>query len=126
LIRGIRTPKGQNLPDCTNYIKGVGVRLIVVEVPIDLSSLFVLWPMSGDLVWLRLRSFSSIYFPDTISLRNLRVLELEGHGDLEQLFQRFNMVSKVHLQFAEYFVVKFVLLCIKQIMWIAICSRLGT
>jgi len=91
LIRGIRTPEGQNLPDCTNYIKGVGVRLMVVEVPIDLSSLFVVWPMSGDLVWLRLRSFSSIYFPGTISLRNLRVLELEGHGDLEQFFQRFNM-----------------------------------
>jgi hypothetical protein len=91
LIRGIRTSEG--LPDCTNYIKGVGVRLMVVEVPIDLSSLFVLWPMSGDLVWLRLRSFSSINFPHTISLGNLRVLELEGHGDLEQLFQRFNMVS---------------------------------
>lgn len=27
LIRGIRTPKGENLLDCTNYIKAVGVRL---------------------------------------------------------------------------------------------------
>ena len=89
MIRGIRTPKGQNLPDCTNYMKGVGVRLFVVEVPLDLS----LWNLSGDLVWLRMRNFLSIYFPDTISLRNLRVLELNGHGDLEKLFQQFNMVS---------------------------------
>ena len=93
MIQGIQTPEGQNLPYCTNYIKGVGVRLIVVEVPIDLSSLFGLWFMLGHFMWLHLRSFSSINFPDTISLGNLRVLELEDHGGLDELFLRFNMVS---------------------------------
>lgn len=54
-----------------------------VEIPTDFSSLFGLWNVSGDLVWLRLHSFRSINFLRTISLGNLRVLELQGHGDLD-------------------------------------------
>jgi len=88
-IRGIRID--QILPaDCTNKIKGVGVRLFVIDVPIDLSLFFGSWDMEGPLVWLRLHNAISIYFPRTISLGSLRVLELQGHqGDLEQLIDRF-------------------------------------
>lgn len=90
-IRGIRIrmPERFCLPNAP--IRGEGVRLFVLEVPIDLSSFFGLWDMRGELVWLRLRNFGSMYFPSAIKLSRLRVLELQCHGEyLEQLFQRFD------------------------------------
>jgi hypothetical protein len=92
-IRGIRIPNGEEVPQGTNYTNGVGVLLFVVEVLIAFGS----WNMDGDLVWLRLRNFGSIYFPGNISLRRLRVLELQGHGDVEQLFHRFDEVTTFRL-----------------------------
>lgn len=84
-IRGIRIPKGQNPPHLPNNIRGL--RLLVVEHHIDLKTLFDS-VISADLVWLRLQNcgFSSI--PSTISLRNLRVLELQrfSHEGLEDFF----------------------------------------
>jgi len=99
LTRGIRIPKGENPLQLTNDINLRGVRLLVVEDPMDLSS----FAMSGNLVWLRFNSFPSISIPSTISLARLRVLELHTPGDhLQQLFDRFNEVS--NLDFRQYFV----------------------
>lgn len=85
LTRGIRIAKDQNPPQFTDQIKIRGVRLLVVDQHIDLSSL------SGDLIWLHLNDFPSISIPSTISLARLRVLELHGTDDhLQQSFDRFN------------------------------------
>lgn len=87
LTRGIRILRDQNPPQLTNHINTRGVRILVVDHPMDLSS----FAMSGDLIWLRLNNFPSISIPSTISLARLRVLELHGSGDhLQQIFDRFN------------------------------------
>lgn len=88
LTRGIRIVKDQNPPQLTNHINIRGVRLLVVDHPIDLSS----FAMSGDLIWLRLNDFPSISIPSTISLARLRVLELHGSDDhgLQQIFDPVN------------------------------------
>lgn len=92
MIRGNIIPKCQKLHDCVNYIKGVGVQLFVVEVPIALSSLFgfVEYVERFTMAWFAQLQIH-LHSHDTISLRNLRVLEFKGHGDLDQLFHRFYM-----------------------------------
>lgn len=69
-------------------VNAEGVRLFVAEGLVDLSLFFDSWKMSGDLVWLRLGNLSDFLFPCSISLRNLRVLELEGPEDSVQHFFR--------------------------------------
>lgn len=67
-----------------------GVRLFVAERGVDLSSFFHSWDMSGELVWLRLPIQSLFRFPKSISLQDLRVLELEGQEDhLRHFFRNF-------------------------------------
>jgi len=72
-----------------------GVRLLVVEHPID-SSWFLGSGISGELVWLRWRNSRFISLPHTISLRNLRVLELQSPKDdlLEEFFDSIDEVRK--------------------------------
>lgn len=88
-IRGIRMSEQFDLREAP--IRGKGVRLLVLDGPIQLSSFFGLWDVGGELVWLRLCNFDSMYFPSAMKFFSLRVLELQCHGDyLEQLFQRFD------------------------------------
>lgn len=95
-IRGIRIPKGQNPPELPNNIRGL--RLLVVEHDINLRSLFGS-VVFGDLVWLRLSNCKFISIPSTLSLRCLRVLELQRlrHKDIEEFFNSIDEVSKYKL-----------------------------
>eukprot|EP00253_Pinus_taeda_P021250 PITA_21250 len=69
-----------------------GVRLLVVEHSIKRVSKF-LASISGDLVWLRWRNSPCISLPRTISVKNLRVLELQGLQDhLENFFSSIDEV----------------------------------
>ena len=96
-IRGIRIRKGEDLPKLNTNLNIKGLRLLVVEHPIDLSR-FLCSAISGDLVWLRLHNCGFISIPSTISLRSLRVLELQGpRGSLEQIFNRIDEV--IHSKF---------------------------
>lgn len=86
-VRGIRIPKSENSPKPMNHRSIRDIRFLVVEHPMDLSS----FRMHGDLVWLRLDNFPSIFIPSTVSLANLRVLELHSPGHHgEQLFQGYD------------------------------------
>ena len=79
-----------------------GVRLLVVEHPIKCVLKF-LASISGDLVWLRWRNSPCISLPRTISVKNLRVLELEGfQGHLENFFNSIDEVSNSEI-FYKYF-----------------------
>ena len=93
LTRGIRIPKGQDPPELMDDINIRGVRILVVEHPMDMSSFAA---MSGTLVWLRFNNFPSISIPHNISLARLRVLELHDPGNqLQQFFERFDGVSNL-------------------------------
>jgi Leucine-rich repeat (LRR) protein len=91
-IRGILIPIGQNPPQLTNTIKGV--RLLVVEHPIDLSAFFGSAIKLGDLVWLRLRDFGCISIPPNISMRCLRVLQFQGPSHHLEFFFKHLTISE--------------------------------
>jgi len=93
LCRGICIRKDRSLPQLPNHIHMRGVRLLVVEHPID-SSWCLASGISGYLVWLRWRNCPFISLPRTISLRNLRVLELQyPKEDIEKFFDSIDEVS---------------------------------
>lgn len=84
-IRFSKTPALEGL-----RVNTEGVRLFVAEGDVNLSSFFHSWHISGMLVWLRLAIRSPFRFPESISLRTLRVLELEGQEDhLQHFFSNF-------------------------------------
>lgn len=68
-------------------VKAEGLRLFVAK---DLpKSFFDWWTISGELLWLRLFNLrGSLRFPPSISLKTLRVLELEGPPHGVQQFMR--------------------------------------
>lgn len=81
LTRGIRIPKGKNPPQLTNNMDIKGVRLLVLDHPMDLSSI----AMSGALIWLRLNDFRSISLlseMSKMSLASITVLEVHCPGDV--------------------------------------------
>jgi Leucine-rich repeat (LRR) protein len=92
-IRGIRIPGGQDPPPLTSNLNVTGLRLLVVD-SVELSSFFGSG-ISGDLVWLRWRDSLIVPLPSTISVKSLRILELQGPmDDLEKLFIRFDDIPE--------------------------------
>lgn len=91
-VRGIRIPKGEDPSEFNKRVIIKGLRLLVVEHPVDLSKIFCS-AISGELVWLRLHNCRFISIPRTISLGNLRVLELKGPlGDMERFFNEIDEI----------------------------------
>jgi len=90
-IRGIRSSEGQVTPHLSKRITVEGMHLFVIECFKDLSYNFIPWHISEDLIWLRLRNATAFYIPSSLSLRRLRVMEIEGESRyLKALFDNFD------------------------------------